>query len=240
MTIEPQPDPRGLGLDAVQAFRWPLLIVGALSGVAGALDAVAFANFGVFTANQAGNLVLVWVRLPTEPDVALLSLASIVGSALGIALVVWRRMRAFHRGRTPHPRTTLIAALVVVAAATILIEIFSDGSPTWQMSALVVTSAFGLGILGASVMVVNGHQESVIGSGGAYLTAIRMGVVRLSRGDADWRDWWSIAVIPVCWSAGAALTALTNPTPIVASVAVCLLFIGVLFSLRRVASHPPQ
>lgn len=240
MTVEPHPDPRGLGLDAVQAFRWPLLIVGALAGVAGALDAVAFANFGVFTANQAGNLVLVWVRLPTEPAVALLSAASILGCALGIALVVARRMRLYHRGRTPHPRNTLIVALIVLAVSTVLIEVLDDGSCSVQMSVLVVVSAFGLGILGSSIMVVNGAPATVIGSTGSFMAAVRIAVVRLASGDASWRDWWSIAVIPVCWSAGAALTALTNPTPIAASIAVCVLFIGVLFSLRRVASHQPQ
>ncbi len=44
-----------------------------LAAIVGAMDALDFRVYGVFTANQAGNLVLVWERLQTNPGEATLS-----------------------------------------------------------------------------------------------------------------------------------------------------------------------
>jgi uncharacterized membrane protein YoaK (UPF0700 family) len=53
-----------------------------LAVMAGAMDAVDFHLYGVFTANQAANLVLFCVRLTSKAGEAALSLFSLTGFAL--------------------------------------------------------------------------------------------------------------------------------------------------------------
>jgi hypothetical protein len=248
--VQPAEDPQGLGVDASHVFRWPLVTLGFLSGIAGALDAISFGAFGIFTANQAGNLVLIWVRLPTEPLTAALSVASILGSGLGIAFLILLRLRFNARNRVLPMRITLVITLIVLALTTIatsLVGINARSDPTqliaennwWYLALVVALSAMGLGVLGASVMVVRGQRTSVIGTTGAYISMVRLAMVRLSHGPVSISDWWTVAVIPVSWSLGAAVTALSNPSPIVATFAIVVVFTAVLLSLRRVANAAP-
>ena len=238
----------GLGVDAQDAFRWPLFAIGMLAAVAGALDAIAFSSFGVFTANQAGNLVLVWVRLLDYPNIAALSAVSMVGSALGIATVVAGRMYAVRRGRATTIRRPLFAAIAILAVAYFLTSLVgiapqtsaSDPAVTgvwWQLGGLVLVSAYGLGVLGAAVLVVDGQRTTVIGSTGAFLSTVRLAVVRLASGGVSWRDVWAVAVIPVSWSAGAALTSLTNPPPWGVVLGIGVVTALLVISLRRVAQQ---
>lgn len=235
----------GLGIDARDAFRWPLFAVGMLAGIAGALDAIAFSSFGVFTANQAGNLVLVWVRLPVDAQIAAFSAVSIAGCALGIATVVTVRMRSLHRGRPTTIRRPLFAAIALLAIAYFLTSVVgvepqrTVSTPEsitdwWQRAGLVAVSAYGLGVLGASVLLVDGQRTTVIGSTGAFMSAVRLAVVRVASGPVSWRDVWAVAVIPIFWSAGAAVAALVNPPPwgVVLGIAVVTTLLAL--SLRRV------
>ena len=61
------PAPSIVDVDAEVVFRHPLAIVLVVTFVVGALDAVGFEQYGVFTANQAGNLVIVWTLLAATP-----------------------------------------------------------------------------------------------------------------------------------------------------------------------------
>ena len=235
----------GLGVDARDAFRWPLFAIGMLAGVAGALDAIAFSSFGVFTANQAGNLVLVWVRLPVDAQIAAFSAVSIAGCALGIASVVTARMWSLRRGRPTTIRRPLFAAIGLLAVAYFLTSLVGvtpnqavstteSATEWWQRAGLVAVSAYGLGVLGASVLLVDGQRTTVIGSTGAFMSAVRLSVVRVATRSVSWRDVWAVAVIPFSWSAGAAIAALIDPPPwgVVFGIAVVT---GLLvISFRRV------
>ena len=64
--VDPNADP---------LFKRPLLVVLILAGVGGMLDADAYLTYGVFPANQAGNMVLLWLKILEDPGVALLSLS---------------------------------------------------------------------------------------------------------------------------------------------------------------------
>lgn len=220
-----------------------------LAAIAGALDAIAFATFGVFTANQAGNLVLVWVRLPVDGQIAALSAVSMLGCALGIAAVIAARMRAVRKGRQTTIRRPLLVAIAVLAGAYFLTSLVGVApqqsiatpeltAPFGQVVGLVIASAFGLGMLGASVLMVDGERTTVIGSTGAFLSAIRLAVVRIASSTVTWRDVWAVAVIPVCWSAGAAVAALTNPPPWGVALGIAVATALLLVSFRRVEPHP--
>jgi hypothetical protein len=244
--VTPEQDQQGLGVDAVSVFRWPLVTLALLAGIAGALDAISFSAFGIFTANQAGNLVLIWVRLPTEPQIAALSVASVLGSGIGIALLVTIRMKFNRRNRELPMRVTLIFTLIVLALTTIatsLLGIDARSTSTslitqndwWYLALVVAISAMGLGVMGASIMLVRGQHTTVIGSTGAYISLVRLVVVRLNHGPVTLTDVWTVAVIPVSWSLGAAVTAISDPSPVVATAAIVLVFTAVLLSFRRVA-----
>ena len=88
-----------------------------LTFVVGGLDAVGIDQFGVFTANQAGNLVLVWTFLGTDPASAALAVriacwAACVGVAAVVTAAAWVAWLAgaagsralLGRGRLPHRR----------------------------------------------------------------------------------------------------------------------------------------
>ena len=60
--------------NADSALRRPYALVLTLVAIAGAMNALDFRVYGVFTANQAGNLVLLWERMQDNPGEATLSL----------------------------------------------------------------------------------------------------------------------------------------------------------------------
>lgn len=228
----------GLGPDAHAVFRYPLLAIGLLAGISGALDAIVFANFGVFTANQAGNLVLVWVRLATDPAVAALSVASILGSALGIATIVALRVRAVHRGKREARKAPVVAALIVLAQTGALMGLVT--TDIWARIGFVAASAFGLGLLGAAILLFDGRPTTVIGSTGAFIASVRLLVVHAGSRDTPWRAVWVVAVIPVSWSAGAAVAALARPTWWASTIGIGIGLALILWSVRRVETQSPQ
>ena len=113
--VDPNADP---------LFKRPLLVVLILAGVGGMLDADDYLTYGVFTANQAGNMVLLWLKILEEPGVALLSLSSIVGCTLGIASVV------FIRSRSWWPIGDRGSRLLLFTAAIVLLSLIHISEPT--------------------------------------------------------------------------------------------------------------
>ena len=121
MTNRGVPGPEGPNADVARRvdpnanplFKRPLLVVLVLAGVGGMLDADDYLTYGVFTANQAGNMVLLWLNILEEPGVALLSLSSIVGCALGIASVVFIRSRSWWPIGDRGSRLLLFTAAIV-------------------------------------------------------------------------------------------------------------------------------
>ena len=79
--------------NADSALRRPYALVLTLAAIAGAMDALDFRVYGVFTANQAGNLVLLWERMQDNPGEATLSLFSLAGCAIGVMIVIVLRFR---------------------------------------------------------------------------------------------------------------------------------------------------
>ena len=101
--------------NAANLLRRPFLAILVLAGVGGALDADDYLTYGVFTANQAGNMVLLWIKLLDAPGQALLSLSSLIGCALGIGFVVFLRSREWWFVGNRGSRTLLLVSAGVLA-----------------------------------------------------------------------------------------------------------------------------
>jgi uncharacterized membrane protein YoaK (UPF0700 family) len=95
-------------------------IVVLLSATSGIVDAVAFARFGVFVANQTGNLVIVALSLakeqPTETQIA--SVLALVTFTIGIFAAVLVRRELLKRMKQARVRVILLGTEAALIALT--------------------------------------------------------------------------------------------------------------------------
>ncbi len=232
-------------VDAATAFANPRRIVLALTFVAGLLDAVGFSQFGVFTANQAGNLVIVWTQLPDDAAVALLSLASLVGCATGVALIVLLRAQWPWLAHATGSRVLLISAAAVIMIAAVIATVLIPGpvSPAalwtggwWSQALSIALSAASVAALAMVFISGAGMRAPILASTNAYVDAVRYGTASvLSRETPDWRgNAWRAAGFPLAWTLGAA-TATVLPFGGLVSVSVAVaVVVGVAVVARRV------
>lgn len=118
---------RGPGNDVVRSFTSETFaIVVLLSATSGIVDAVAFSRFGVFVANQTGNLVIVSLGLAKEQPVQtqIASVLALLTFTIGVfAAVLLRKVLLAH---TSQPRTRVImlsteAALIALTGVGVAI-----------------------------------------------------------------------------------------------------------------------
>ena len=246
------PDRSLVDVDAGTAFQRPLMVVLALTFAAGILDAVGYGRFGVFTANQAGNLVVGWTLLPDEPAAAVLSFVSILGCGLGVTVIVVLRHRWTRLAGPAGSRTLLVVAagLIVVAAAIgraltddprggpAVIPDLGTG-PWWSDAASVWLSAFSVAALATVFISGGGTRASILASTNAYVDAVRFGVASgLDRTEARWgRQARRAAGFPLAWSLGAAVTVVL-PLEMVAMTSIAdVVIVAVAFFARRVTAE---
>lgn len=251
---ESAPDrPSPVGVDAGEVFRHPYAIVIALTMVAGSLDAIAFERFGVFTSNQAGNLVVVWTLLPDQGASALLSVASIVGCGIGVATVIALRHLVPWLCGSRGSRLLLVAAagLIVVAAwvgtsvtdRTNLAGVDTPalGTSSWWAAAVsIALAAFSLAVLAAVFVSGGGVKAPILASTNAYVDAVRYGTAwGLRPGHPDWARLARLAAgFPVAWSTGAALTVLLPFDYVGVAVVAGVVIVAVAVFARRVKNAP--
>jgi hypothetical protein len=226
--------------NAESALRQPISMILILAVMAGAMDAVDFRLYGVFTANQAGNLVLFWARLTSNAGEAALSLFSLMGCALGIAAVIILRFK-FPFFVTPRGSRTLlyVAAVFLVVTATVgamvsqpLQEVNNNqlpiGSGDWWAGALSTsTSAMSLAILGTIFIMIGKSRVHIISGTGPFIDAVRFSVARALTGDESWNaKIKTVIFFPIAWSLGAAIASLSpvhrGAIAITCAVMVCL------------------
>jgi len=208
--------------DAAIVLRRPLAMVLILTAVAGAMDAQDFRAFGVFTANQAGNLVLVWLRLDADPGQVWLSVFSLVGCAVGIAGVLALRRWVPWFTSSPGTRGLLVLAASLLGVTALAGAVFLGrevpadprlltlGSEAWFAAGVSVSSsALALAVL-ATVFTMVGHAKApVISITGPFVDSIRYGAADLLYRDEGWNRLWRAAIgFPVAWTVGAAVSAL--------------------------------
>lgn len=237
--------------NAAAALKHPFAMVLLLAMVAGAMDARDYQSFGVFTANQAGNMVLLWVKLLEQPGVALLSLASLIGAALGIAFVVYlRSWRRWFSGAAGSRALLYLAAIVLAVTSVLGNQLFAstDGKPLQNLAvwtaawaaavASVMLSAFALGTLATVFVWAGTHKAGVIASTGPFVDGSRVLAESVIYRQPQYRHKWKyLLAFPVAWSLGAmvvGLSPLNRETITLLGVAVVA---GVAFFARRVQAE---
>ncbi|MDE1046202.1 MAG: hypothetical protein OR995_02000 [Candidatus Nanopelagicales bacterium] len=205
--------------NADSALRRPYALVLTLAAIAGAMDALDFRVYGVFTANQAGNLVLLWERMQDNPGEATLSLFSLAGCAIGVMIVIVLRFR-FAFFVTPSGSRTLLYMAAVFLAVTAFTGVsltepikgvetgkFPIGSSSWWAGAVSVgSSAMALAVLGTIFVMVGRYKANVISSTGPFIDSIRFAVAGLMDRTGNWPlALKAVVAFPVAWSLGAAI-----------------------------------
>jgi hypothetical protein len=241
-------------VDAEAVFRHPLLVVLLVTFVVGGLDAIGFQQFGVFTANQAGNLVIVWTLLAATPAAAGLALASLVGCALGVTTVILVRRAWSWLVTATGSRTMLVVAagLIFVAqrlgrqlSTTATTETLPDpwSSAWWAEAASISLIAFSIAVLGMVFVSGGGVRAPILASTNAFVDAIRYAVAGAvtpgSRG-----AWWGRARVavgfPLAWTAGAAAASLLPIGPLGVAVGAAVIVAGIALFARRVSGADPS
>ncbi len=242
-----------VNVNAQDSLRHPYVVILVLAMVAGAMDAEDFMAFGVFTANQAGNLVFIWVRWQESAAQAWLSIFSLVGFMLGVAGVVLLR-RSIPWLATPRGSRVLLsfaAVLLGVTAIAGLLFLRGDAlaatnqlplfSAQWWAAALSVSSsALALSVLATVYVKVGSMNASVIASTGPLFDSVRYGTAAVAFRDLQWRSQAArVAGFPLAWTIGAATAAFldVNRGVIAATGAVTIVVIA-LFGARRVEGPP--
>lgn len=233
--------------DASSAFAHPYALVLALAFVAGLLDAVGFSRFGVFTANQAGNLVVGWTLLPDDPATALLSFASIIGCGLGVVLVVLLRHMWPWLGGSTGSRVALGVAATLMALAAVVGEVLTGDqasqaaaiwtSAWWGTAVSVLVSAAALAAM-ATVFVSGGEMRApILASTNAFVDAVRYSTALTLGADAR-REWGMRARraggFPIAWTLGAAATVVVPVGDLAISIVASTGIVLVAIVARRV------
>jgi hypothetical protein len=239
-----------LEINADNALSKPYLMILLLAGIAGAMDAVDFREYGVFTANQAGNLVLVWERLTTDPALALLSLFSLVGCAVGIVVVILMRLWFPYFVQPSGSRSLLFVSAVLLIVTALAgrnlakpvreltageLEIGTEA--WWAAAASVSSSAMALAVMGTIFVMVGSDRAQIIAGTGPFIDTVRYSVASLFTRDRDWvQKFKAIVWFPIAWTLGAAVASLI-PVNRGAIAALCALTIcGIAVASRRVGS----
>lgn len=245
-----RPGSPDLEVNANTSLSKPRTMIILLAGIAGAMDAVDFREFGVFTANQAGNLVLVWERLTSDPALALLSLFSLFGSAVGITLVILMRLWfPFFISPSGSRALLYVSALLLIVTALVGLslsqslreltagELEIGTSAWWAGAASVGSSAMALAVMGTIFVMVGTNRAQIIAGTGPFIDSVRFSVAGLfARDRTAVSKLKAIIGFPLAWTFGAAFASLIpldrGVIATICAVTVC----GIALASRRVES----
>ncbi len=152
--------------DTWHFFARPWLVALALAWTVGVIDSYSFAEYGVFTSNQAGNLVVLGNELPKDPQQATLAGLSLLGAVAGVAIAtVLQRLLA--RGPWLQIAVPLVLMILLMVVAWILRHVI--GSPP---SVLVPVTSAALAGLATAVYRTPAIQGWITANTGAVLTTV--------------------------------------------------------------------
>ena len=152
--------------DATVAFRAPLVVLTLLTLVAGFGDGYSLSRYGVFVANQSGNIVHVGMGVAGQDPNWTMSLLSVVGFALGGA-VAWILARRSAAGHWPTVRLRLILGGTLVVVWWIVLMTVASDDLVGLLSALVGAAA--MGVLATALTRVAGLQAQTSFQSGTVL-----------------------------------------------------------------------
>ncbi|WP_320065611.1 YoaK family protein [Micromonospora sp. RTGN7] len=118
------PDPK----DSFSEFRCPLLVLALTTGIAGFLDAFAFLRYGVFVANQSGNVILFGIGAVGQHPAWPAAAASLVGFAAGAALSTWVRLMASRWSSSARGIAAAVLTMAFWAVLNVLLEYGRHGT----------------------------------------------------------------------------------------------------------------
>lgn len=167
-------------LDAKVAFRWPVTALALTAGVAGFLDAFALLHYGVFVANQSGNVVQLGMGLAGSFPAWPASGSAIVGCGVGVVVGVRLRRRSGAAQGVRAPVRQLAAAAMILSAWTALDLFLGSGSSLPQRIVLTFISSVGLGVLAVLIARTAGVPTTTTYQSGT--------VVKTANAIADWLE----------------------------------------------------
>lgn len=200
--------------DTRSEFRYPLVALALTAAVSGLIDAFTLLHYGVFTANQSGNIVHVGMGLSGSFPQWRAALASIVGFGVGGALAgPLRRAR-----RRPRPVGELVGVIVAVALWSVADIVLASGSHDAAYRILLAAlAAVGLGILAMLFLRIAGIKTTT-----TYQTST---VLNAAQGLSDWIGGkgrrgsvparrWMLGLLGIgCYGAGGGAGALAQRSP---------------------------
>ncbi|MCU0278651.1 MAG: DUF1275 domain-containing protein [Candidatus Nanopelagicales bacterium] len=152
--------------DRYRFFARPWLAALALAWTVGVIDAYSFEAYGVFTSNQAGNLVVLGTQLPQDPARAGLAALSLLGAVVGVA-VASLIQRALQRHAWLQ-----IAVPMLLMIALILLTSFMRQVLNSPATMLVPITSMALAGLATSVLRVPAVRGWITANTGAVLTTV--------------------------------------------------------------------
>lgn len=175
---QPASGPEG---DADIQFVGPAFaIVVLLAATSGIVDAIAFSRFGVFVANQTGNLVVVTLSLAGEQKTTTLVACTIalVTFSIGVFVAILMRRELRKRGGVPRARVAMLSIEVsLIAITSVGVLIWGDAafayaavlllSLSQSFQATVITRIVGVAI---QTVVIN---TALVQSADAWATGRR-------------------------------------------------------------------
>ena len=167
--------------------RWDLAVPVALAMVAGFVDAVGFSRvFGVFPANQSGNVIFLGMALGGSPGVppAWRSGLAIVSFAIGTAvgLVISRRISARRRHSVLLAVEFALLSALAIVAGPITTDLATDGPVS---ALLLVLAGVAMGVQTDVISRLAGVGMSTTYQTGALTQIARAVVGLVDRGFAD-------------------------------------------------------
>lgn len=138
----------------------------ALSWTVGVIDSYSYGAYGVFTSNQAGNLVVLGTELPHNPQRAVLAGLSLLGAIVGVALATVIQ-RLLDGRRWLQVAVPMILMIALIITASLLRHLF-DSPPR----VLVPLTSAGLAGLATAVLRVPAVRGWITANTGAVLTTV--------------------------------------------------------------------
>lgn len=223
--------------DTRAEFRFPLVALGLTTAVSGLVDAFTLLRYGVFTANQAGNIVQTGMGLGGQFPAWPAASASIVG--FGVGAVVGARLRRTARMPPPAAELTgVIVAAAVWAAADVALDSGAGGAG--YRALLTTTSALTLGILARLFLRTAGTKTATTYQSGTVLSAAD-GLAGWIRSGGRWGSAarkWTLGLLGIgCYAGGGAVGALAHHWP-AAVFALTVAILAVLLAIVR--PSPPR
>lgn len=183
--------------DAWRFFGRAWLAALALSWTVGVIDAYSFQAYGVFTSNQAGNLVVLGTELPHDPDRAALAGLSLLGAIAGVAISTLLQ-RSLARRRWLQVAVPMILMILLIVTTSIMRHFLA--SPP---QVLVPMTSAGLAGLATAVLRVPAVRGWITANTGAVLTTVHAAFQGRTAAPAGGQPVQSAAMITLGFLTGA-------------------------------------